>query len=97
MRDIRIFAAAELEITEARAWYDSESPGLGDRFIDELDPQLERIAAAPDQFPCVLRDVRRARLHIFPYAIFFREKGTAVFVISCFHSSRNPRAWKHRA
>lgn len=96
MREIRLFDAADLEIIEARDWYERESHGLGERFIDELEHQPGRIAENPGQFPYVLRHVRRARLRIFPYGIFFQEQGDLIFIISCFHSSRNPRIWQRR-
>jgi hypothetical protein len=70
---------------------DSESHGLGDRFVDELETVMKRVAIAPNRFPSVLPGVRRALLAIFPYAVFFREKGDVIFIISCFHSSRDPK------
>jgi len=96
MREIRLFDAAEIEIIEARDWYERESPGLGHRFIDELEHQLERIATHPEQFPRVLEDVKRAKLRIFPYGVFFRDQGDRIFVISCFHASRDPSIWRRR-
>ncbi len=96
MHEIRLFDIAEQEIIDARDWYEKESPGLGGRFIDELEHQLERIAAHPDQFPRVFEDVRRAKLRIFPYGLFFRERRTVVFVMSCFHASRDPLVWQSR-
>jgi len=71
-----------------------KAPGLGDRFVDELENILERIAIAPGRFPYVLPSVRRALLTVFPYAVFFRERGDVIFVISCFHSSRDPKIWQ---
>lgn len=94
MREIRLFDAANAEISEARDWYDKESLGLGDRFVDELENVLERIAIEPGRFPYVLPGLRRALLTVFPYAVFFREKGDVIFVISCFHSSRDPKIWQ---
>ncbi len=96
MRDIRLFDVAAREVMEARDWYEKESTGLGGRFIDELEHQLERIMANPGQFPFILEDVRRAKLRIFPYGIFFRERGNLVFVIACFHASRDPLTWQRR-
>ena len=44
----------------------------------------------------MLADVRRARLRTFPYGLFFRVVDDGVFVIACFHSSRDPRVWRRR-
>lgn len=46
------------------------------------------------QFPVVFKNVRRARLRKFPYALFFRIMPDALFVIACFHGSRGPNQWQ---
>ena len=53
--------AARAELIEARDWYSTRDAELADRFIAEVDNVFERIATAPQHFPVVYRDVRRAR------------------------------------
>jgi toxin ParE1/3/4 len=81
---------------EAQDWYEREEQGLGSRYRAEIDHQVNRIAANPLHFPEILGDVRRARLRRFPYSLFFRPLQDAIYVIACFHSSRNPATWKTR-
>jgi plasmid stabilization system protein ParE len=69
---------------------------LAARFTAEIERIVERIAAAPQQFPAVFRDVRRARCRRLPYALFFRIVDGTVYIIACFHSSRDPRQWQRR-
>jgi plasmid stabilization system protein ParE len=69
---------------------------LAVRFAAEIARVVERIAAAPQQFPIVFRDVRRARCRGFPYALLFRIVDETVYAIACFHSSRDPRQWQRR-
>ena len=88
--------AARLEIIEAQDWYENEAAGLGARFRAELDRQALRILANPQQFPLMLAGVRRARLRRFPYGLFFRSLDDAIYVIACFHSSRDPLLWQSR-
>jgi plasmid stabilization system protein ParE len=88
--------AARLEALEAQDWYEREAPGLGARFRAELDRQVERIRANPWQFPLMQADVRRARLRKYPYGLYFRVLDDAIYVIACFHSSRNPANWQSR-
>ncbi|HEX8740092.1 MAG TPA: type II toxin-antitoxin system RelE/ParE family toxin [Casimicrobiaceae bacterium] len=88
--------AAREEATEAQDWYARSAPGLGARFRTGLDRTVRRIAANPAQFPVTVGDIRRALLHIFPYALFFRFVGDSVYVIACFHSSRDPKIWRGR-
>jgi plasmid stabilization system protein ParE len=96
-RAVVFLPAARLEIISAHDWYERELPGLGLRFREELDFQVGRIAAHPQQFPLRLKDVRSARLRRFPYSLFFRATDTEVAVVACFHASRDPMVWRGRA
>ena len=81
---------------DAQDWYERETTDLGGRFRVEADFQVQRIAVNPLHFPRVLADVRRARLRQFPYALFFRTLEEGIFVVACFHSSRDPLVWQSR-
>ena len=62
-------------------------------FQDEADRQVARIAEIPMQFPILMSDVRRVWLH----RLFYRITDAEVFVIACFHASRDPLVWQSRA
>lgn len=95
-RTIVFMPAARLEVTEAQDWYEKEQAGLGSEFRAEVDYQVERIQQNPLQFPRVMPDVHRTKLKRFPYALFFRLLDETIYVIACFHSSRNPINWQLR-
>ena len=61
-----------------------------------IDALTERLSTNPQQFPIVFTKVRRALLRRFPYALFFAAAGDALFVIACFHASRDPLQWQKR-
>ncbi len=82
---------------EAYDWYERRSPGLGGAFLAEVDRQTTRIAENQLQFPVILSDVRQVRLRRFPYGLFFRAAEGGIFVIACFHASRDPQIWRDRA
>ncbi|MSO76593.1 MAG: type II toxin-antitoxin system RelE/ParE family toxin [Alphaproteobacteria bacterium] len=88
--------AARLELIAAQDWYEGSAPGLGARFRAEVDFQAQRIATNSLLFPEILAGVRRARLRRFPYGLFFRAMPDAIYVIACFHSSRDPLIWRSR-
>lgn len=88
--------AAREEATEAQDWYTKSTPDLGARFRAELDRTVRSLAVNPLQFPMIVRDIRRALLQIFPYALYFRLLHDSVYVIACFHSSRDPKVWRRR-
>jgi plasmid stabilization system protein ParE len=88
--------AARAELIEAQDWYEGEAPGLGRRFRQAIDALAERMSANPRQFLVVLKSVRRALLRRFPYALFFVVEEQTLFVIACFHASRDPLQWQNR-
>lgn len=87
---------AESDIDQAAQWYEDQQPGLGFRFLDVLDQVMERIRTAPLQFPSISANVRRALLHTFPYAVYFRVTEEATTVLGVLHLRRDPRAWRAR-
>lgn len=89
--------AAQTELIEAQDWYETEAPGFGRRFRFAIDGLIERMSASPRQFPVTFKNVRRALLRRFPYMLFFVIEGETLYVIACFHASRNPLHWQRRA
>jgi hypothetical protein len=63
---------AESDIAQAASWYENQHTALGLRFLDATDQLFDRLRVSPRQFPLVSTDVRRALLHTFPYAVYFR-------------------------
>ncbi|MFY9343371.1 MAG: type II toxin-antitoxin system RelE/ParE family toxin [Planctomycetota bacterium] len=62
-------AAADEEVESARAWYETERPGLGDELLAEAARLITVIADHPLHFRVVRHGLRRALVHRFPYAI----------------------------
>jgi len=88
---------AESDIDHAARWYDDRQPGLGLRFLDALDKVFARIRVVPMQFPTVSTHVRRALLHTFPYAVYFRVTDETLIVLAVLHLRRDPRTWHARS
>jgi plasmid stabilization system protein ParE len=97
VRSVIFTQPARQEFIDAQNWYENESPGLGRRFSAAAEAAVERIAANPLQFPVVYRNIRRALLRRFPYALMFVvESDNSVTVVACFHGSRDPMRWQRR-
>src|SRR6266498_2038530 len=88
---------AEADLEQAASWYDEEHAGLGARFLNDVDQVFGRIRAMPMQFPIVSSNIRRALLHTFPYAVYFREANEAVLVVAVLHLRRRPGVWRSRS
>lgn len=74
---------AQADIEAAAAWYEEQQTGLGSRFVDAVDHVLTRIRKTPLQFPDISISVRRALLHTFPYAFYFRTTEESVVIRCC--------------
>ncbi|MFP4009657.1 MAG: type II toxin-antitoxin system RelE/ParE family toxin [Spirulinaceae cyanobacterium] len=84
------------ELDEAYHWYENQQPGLGDEFLKCIDEILKRVGTLPEAYPVVYRDIRRAVVKRFPYAVYYRIVSSRVIVTAIFHSGRNPKLWKGR-
>ena len=96
MSRVVLLPKARAEALEAYRWYEEQRPGLGDAFRDHLDEALQRIRSAPLAFQVVHRDLRRALLERFPYAVFYRVMPRTIAVVGVIHGRRHPREWKRR-
>jgi plasmid stabilization system protein ParE len=87
---------AEADIDSAAQWYETERQGLAGRFLTDLDRMFKRMAESPFQFPAISGEVRRALMHTFPYAVYFRASDEEILVLAVLHLRRNPRIWRAR-
>jgi hypothetical protein len=62
---VRLSSLAALDLQRARDWLDTQEPGLGDTFLDEVNDTVARIAQNPNQYPIRLADLHRALVHKF--------------------------------
>jgi hypothetical protein len=93
---VQFRAAANQEIAEAVNWYESQRPGLGSRFFEDLDHVLSRIEGSREQFPSVYRNAHRALLRRFPFGVFFTKYEDRTLVIAVVDLRREPSKWRSR-
>ncbi len=95
---LRFLEAARRELDEAFAWYESQSPGLGDDFIAEANQTLQRIQEAPDLYRPFADQMRRALLKRFPYGVIFGidEANDLILILAVAHLHRKPYYWRGR-
>ncbi len=88
---------AELDLAEARRWYEAERVGLGDELIEAVGKVLNRIQRAPRLYAKVFQELRLALVRRFPYAVLYRIDEDQITVVAVYHTHRDPRAWQGRA
>lgn len=85
---------AERELDEAYQYYEEQSPGLGERLLDEVQHALIFIRRHPEAAPRILGSIRRFVLPLFPYSILYRplENGD-LRILAVGHQKRHPQYW----
>ena len=80
---------AYLDLEEAIDWYESETKGLGNHFLFELERCKNKIANNPQHYRIYHKDARRIILTKFPYKIFYRIREETVVVLGIHHGKRS--------
>ena len=93
---IRFSSDADAELAEARQWYAYQREDLDLEFMDSVDEALTLVVRNPYLYPIVYRNLRRAVIRRFPFAIFFDVREDEIQVIAVFHSRRDPEGWQSR-
>lgn len=84
---------AEVDLERAYRWYESQSPGLGSRFLNSVDSALSLVQDNPLLFPEIYKHVRRALLRRFPYGVFYLSEDERIVILAVLHARRDPADW----
>lgn len=86
---------AKQDMLLAYQYYESELPGLGDRFLSALSGRFSALTQHLDHYSfidsrCILRDIK---VNIFPFLIVFEIVGSEVIVYAVCSTHRQSRFW----
>lgn len=84
-------------MNDAALYYESESPGLGIRFLDEVEWYIASITKNPDAGIKIRRYIRRRILHKFPYGILYSVKDDGIRILAVMNLRRKPSYWVGRS
>lgn len=84
------------EFSAAVDFYNSESPGLGFEFADEVFHTINRIEAMPGAWQQLSKRTRRCITRRFPYGIVYEQRKNELIIVSIMHLRRDPEIWKNR-
>jgi plasmid stabilization system protein ParE len=93
---VRFLTVALAELEEAVAHYNSESPGLGYEFADEIFRTIRRVQANPLAWQSLSRRTRRCLANRFPYGVVYQVREDVLLVVAIMHLHRYPAAWMVR-
>lgn len=96
MERVSYHRLARRELNEAAQYYESESPGLGAAFLDEVEDCTQAIANFPEAAPLITETIRRRFLLRFPYALLYTITSERVHVLAVMNLKRRPMYWVGR-
>ncbi len=84
---------AAQELRGAIDYYESESIGLGEAFLHEIERCTETILDYPEAAPLVTGSVRRRLTRRFPYAVLYSIRSTEIRILAVMNLNRQPLYW----
>jgi toxin ParE1/3/4 len=96
MKRLSFHPEALAEFEAAAEHYHREQPGLGHRFVENVETALDRICAFPSHSPELSPGIRRCLVRVFPYAILHADHEDGVIVLAVMHCHRQPGYWRSR-
>jgi len=87
---------AQSELDQAIEYYNLESQGLGEQFLQEIINGLDRIASFPQAWQPLSKNTRRCQLVRFPYGLIYSVNKNILLIISVSNLHREPTHWENR-
>jgi hypothetical protein len=77
-------------------WYERQQPGLGLRYVREVENCSRMILRFPLVAPEIDLGVRRELVPRFHYGNLYRVHGEIIYVLAVMHLHRHPGYWQGR-
>ncbi len=94
--EIQYAAEVELDLKEICSWYESQQPGLYDKFERWLNECVDRIGRVPFIGEEVHSNIRKRRIKHFQYFVLYRIKDSLILILGVFHFKQDPARWEER-
>jgi toxin ParE1/3/4 len=92
----KLLIPAEEEMIEASLFYEMQSNGLGEDFLDDVQRTIDLVREHPRLGHAVGRGLRRMVLHRFPFNLLYSEVADTILVVAVAHHKRRPSYWSNR-
>ena len=92
----QFLSPAAVELREGIEYYESQSPGLGLRFLDQVEAAITLIQKYPDAWRQVSENHRMCRVKVFPYGLIYTKKDQLIQISAVMHLHRDPISWREK-
>lgn len=96
MRPLRFLSIAEAEMGAAARYYESKSPNLGHRFLQQIEKATAAVRSFPNAGAIVRGETRRRLVRAFPFALPYRTEGEEILAVAVMGLQRDPGYWLTR-
>jgi plasmid stabilization system protein ParE len=94
---IVITAPARFEIAQAVKFYEDQRPSAGVKFWIEFKILAKRLKNFPELYSRYgKRGIRKAPMHNYPHAVYYRIAGNELRVLGVVHGAMNPETIRAR-
>jgi len=83
-------------MTDASLFYEAASPGLGHRFLNDLQIVVDVLRENPGLGRMLTRGLRQTVLRRFPFSIIYVELPDAILIVAVAHQKQRPGYWRAR-
>ena len=87
---------ADHEFSEHAVFYEAKEPGLGGRFINEVEAGISALTFYPMIGQAYGGELRQFFLDDFPFSLVYRIEQDRIWIVAVAHQSRRPRYWRKR-
>ena len=90
MKPVQFSPLASREVATTAREYEEKAPGLGEKFIVEVEAATQQVSAFPESAPAFGRRLRRQLLNRFPFALLYSVNEESVWVVAVMYQGRGP-------
>lgn len=87
---IKILNAAQQDLVKGFRFYEAQSTGLGNYFINSLYADIDSLLIYAGIHPVVLNGYHRMLAKRFPFAVYYRFNADTVLIYAVLDCRRNP-------
>jgi hypothetical protein len=93
---VRFLSPASIGLDEAIRYYDHQLPGLGFRFLQEVEVSIDRMKLMPEAWTKIGEQTRRCLIKGFPYALLYILETDEILITAVAHLHRDPQHFRNR-
>ncbi len=95
-KNVQFHPLFAVDISDAGAWYESRSPGLGHHFCEAVRDSIAPVIADPQKHTFIDPHIRYREVKKFPYLVLFEVNDEQLCMYAVIHAARSPDLWRVR-